>query len=275
VSESKHKRGPGRRFKAFFRSHVRPIFSRRLSALAAAVVPHLYMLYMRLVWYTSRVEDQNFVRLNDWARQHRGVICVLWHEEVATVAYGYYWAGIRIHTLASLGDAGEVITRMLKLCNAVVFRGGSSSGRARRREGVLDDLIHHMKTNESVTLGITVDGSKGPAYRMKMGSVAVAAEADRPIALVRTWYKRCIRLRTWDRMAIPLPFNRIRYYLEGPHFVPKTAKTREDLEAFRLELEDALIELAERSYDDLGHPRPPNLRKRERDSAATASAVEA
>ncbi len=220
------------------------------------------MAYMRLVWLTSRIEGRDFVELNAWARKHKGVICLLWHEEVFTVAYGYYWLGIRIHTLASLGEAGEVITRMLKLCKAVVFRGGSSSGTARKREGVLDDLIHHMQTNEPVTLGITVDGSKGPPYRMKMGGVVVARDSDRPIALVRTWYKRCIRLKTWDRMAVPLPFNRIRYYLRGPYFVPESAQTQEGLEAFRLELENALIDLAGESYDEMGHPRPQNLVRR-------------
>ncbi len=244
---------------------------RKGSDLAALVVPHIYMAYMRFVWLTSRIEGRDFVELNEWARKYKGVVCLLWHEEVFTVAYGYYYLGIRIHTLASVGDSGEVITRMLKLCKAVVFRGGSTSGKVRRREGVLDDLIHHMKTTEPVTLGLTVDGSKGPRYRMKMGGPVVARESDRPIALVRTWYKRCWRLPTWDRMAVPLPFNRIRYYLRGPYFVPETASTQEGLEAFRLELEKELIDLAAQSYDDLGQPRPEELKKRNDDAAGAAA----
>ena len=234
-----------------------------LSKFAAIVVPHIYMAYMRFVWLTSRIEGRDFVELNTWARKYKGVICLLWHEEVFTVAYGYYYLGIRIHTLASLGDSGEVITRMLKLCKAVVFRGGSTSGKHRRREGVLDDLIHHMQTTEPVTLGLTVDGSKGPRYRMKMGGPVVARDSDRPIALVRTWYKRCYRLPTWDKMAVPLPFNRIRYYLRGPYFVPESASTQEGLEAFRLQLENDLNDLAAQSYDDMGQPRPSALAKRE------------
>ncbi len=247
----------------FVRERIRPMFSQRLAKLAAFVVPHLYMAYMRLVWATSRVEGLDAAELKVWASEHKGVVCILWHEEVFTVAYGYYWLGIRIHTLASLGESGELITRMLELCNAVVFRGGSSTGQARRREGVLEDLIHHMKTTDEVTLGLTVDGSKGPPYRMKSGAIVVAREADRPIALVRTWYKRCVRLPTWDRMAVPLPFNRIRYYLRGPYFVPATAKTAEGLEAFRIELDNALIDLAAQSYADLGQSPPPNLTRRD------------
>jgi len=243
-----------------FRNHVRPLFSRRLSALAAAVVPSIYMGYMRLVWATSRVDPGNFLELKDWIREHNGAVGLLWHEEVMTVAYGYHHLGFRPHTLASLGDSGELITRMLLKCGFVVFRGGSTRGLKRRREGVLEELIEHMRTHDEVIYGLTVDGSRGPRYHMKHGGIVIARECGKPIALARTWYKRCLRLPTWDRMAVPLPFNHIRYYLAGPYFVPETTHTPEGMEEFRLRLERDLIELAARSYDDLGQPRPPELR---------------
>jgi hypothetical protein len=89
--------------------------------------------------------------------------------------------------------------------------------------------------------------------------VVIARECGRPVVLVRTWYRRCLRLNTWDRTAIPLPFNRIHYYMEGPYFAPPDANTEAGLERFRLRLEQDLIALAARSYDDLGQPRPANL----------------
>ena len=85
---------------------------------------------------------------------------------------------------------------------------------------------------------------------------------ERPIALVRTWYKRSIRLRTWDRTAIPLPFNRIKYYLAGPYHVTEDAQTEEGFARFLLQLEDELIEMATASYRDMGQPLPENLSKR-------------
>lgn len=260
MSQTKGKKKPR---KMTFGDRANRALRRFGSDFAALVVPHIYMAYMRFVWLTSRIEGRDFVKLNDWAVKHKGVVCLLWHEEVFTVAYGYYFLGIRIHTLASMGDSGEVITRMLKLCKAVVFRGGSTTGKVRRREGVLDDLIHHMKTTEPVTLGLTVDGSKGPRYRMKMGGAVVARESERPVALVRTWYKRCWRLPTWDKMAVPLPFNRIRYYIRGPYFCPESGSTDEGLQAWRLELENELNDLAAESYDYMGQPRPDALTKRD------------
>lgn len=243
-----------------FRKHVRPLFSRPLSRFAALVVPYLYIAYMRLVWSTSRiVGGEEFKELIRIGERHDGVVALLWHEEVMTVAFGYPYLGVRGHTLASLGESGEVIARMLRLCGYVVFRGGSTSGTARRREGTLLEMIEHMRNTREVIYGLTVDGSRGPAYRMKTGGIVIARECGKPIALVRTWYKRCVRLPTWDRLAVPLPFNEIRYYIRGPYHVPESARTDEGLAEFRLQLERDLVDLAARSYDDLGQPRPAKL----------------
>ncbi len=244
-----------------FRSTIRPLFSRRLSRLAAALVPPLYMLYMRLVWGTSRIEPGNFLALKDIIARHNGAVGLLWHEEVLTVAFGYAHLGFRPHTLASIGPSGEVIARMLARCGFVVFRGGSTTHRSRRREGVLQEMIDHMRTTDEVIYGLTVDGSKGPPYRMKTGGVIIARECAKPIVLVRTWFKRYIRLPTWDRMVLPLPFNVIRYYLKGPYAVPDIAGTPEGLDIFRRQLENDLIDLAACSYDDMGQRRPANLVK--------------
>jgi lysophospholipid acyltransferase (LPLAT)-like uncharacterized protein len=264
--------GIGHRLFHWYRRTIRPLFSKPLSRFAAWIVPYIYLFYMRLVWATSRLEGSEDFVLNDISNAHDGVIALLWHEEVFTVAFGYPYIGIRGHTLASLGESGEVITRMLKLCGYVVFRGGSSSGKARRRTDVLGEMITHMKTTSGVIYGLTVDGSKGPAYRMKMGGVLIARECGKPLALVRTWYKRSVRLRTWDRMAVPLPFNVIKYYLRGPYFVPADANSEVGLARFRLQLENDLIDLAAKSYDDMGQQRPANLVKREDSGEASIGA---
>jgi len=250
-----------------FRKHVRPLFSKRLSRLAAAVVPTLYVLYMRFVWRTSRIEGQDDFRLTELAAKHDGAVALLFHEEILSVPYGYPYIGIRGHALVSAGESGEVLARMLHRCGYALVRGGSS-GKARRVEGVIDEMIEHMRSTPLVIYGIAVDGSKGPAYRMKTGGIVIARDCDKPIALVRTWYKRCIRLRTWDRLALPLPFNVIRYYYRGPYFVPASARTQQGLEDLRLELEDALIDLAAQSYADMGQALPVNLVKRSERSAA-------
>jgi lysophospholipid acyltransferase (LPLAT)-like uncharacterized protein len=249
------------------RHRLRPFVSRPLMRLNLALFPVCYRLYMRLVWATSAIHDKGLSRLFEISAAHNGAVGLLWHEEVSTVAWGYAYMGFRPHTLASLSNDGAVITRLLERCGFVVFRGGSSERDSRRRGDVTPQLIEHMRKTDGVIYGLTVDGSKGPPYRIKRGGIVVARECGKPIVLVRTWYRRCLRLSTWDRSAIPLPFNRIHYYLEGPFFPPPDADTEAGLERFRLALESALVALAARSYDELGQPRPANLLTREQEQA--------
>jgi lysophospholipid acyltransferase (LPLAT)-like uncharacterized protein len=244
------------------RQALRPLVARPLTALALFAVPRLYLLYMRVVFATSRIVPGDFPKLHDIIREHDGAVGLLWHEEVFTVAYGYHHLKFHPHTLASLGTAGEVITRMLGLCGFVVFRGGSSRKSSRRQTRVVEAMIEHMRSNPEVIYGITVDGSQGPPYRLKRGGLVIARECERPVILARTWYRRCLRLPTWDRTAIPLPWNEIRYYLAGPYPVPPEAHEEPGLRRFQLRIEDELIELAARSYRELGQELPPDLVKR-------------
>ena len=242
------------------RRRLRSLLVRPLFWLALHTLPALYVAYMRFVWATSRVSDHGLLELNEIGRRHNGAVALLWHEEVFSVAFAYPYIGLRGHTLASVSDLGHLITKALERCGYVVFRGGSSSKSSRRRSEALFDMIEHMQTHDRVIYGLTVDGSSGPAYRIKPGGVIIARACDKPIVLGRTWYKRVIRLGTWDRTAIPLPFNVITTYMRGPYRVPKDADAPEAFERFCRALEDDLIDLAAHSYAAMGHPRPKALR---------------
>jgi lysophospholipid acyltransferase (LPLAT)-like uncharacterized protein len=191
--------------------------------------------------------------LFDAAERHDRAVCALWHEEVFTVAFNYrHFHG---HTLASVSDFGEVISEMLRLCNFVVFRGGSGS-KSRRRD-VLGDLIEHMESVPRVIYGLTVDGSQGPAYRMKPGCVAIARACRAPLVLVRTHYTRGITLDTWDRTQIPLPFTRRLTLASGPYWITPDADEAE-CEAFRRHVENELLELTARVALELENDPGPH-----------------
>jgi hypothetical protein len=228
--------------------------------IAVAVLPRVYVAYMWFVWKTSRIEDCGLESLHAIIRANDGTVGLLWHEEVFSVAWAY--RHFRPHTLASLGDAGEVIAKLLLLCGFTVFRGGSSNRASRRRSEVLEDMIQHMRETREVIYGITVDGSAGPKYYLKRGGIEIARACGKPVITVRTWPKRYIRLPTWDRMIVPLPFNHVKQYMVGPWFPPPDADDPAVFEAFRRRVEDAMVELAERSHRDFGHappPRPPRV----------------
>lgn len=229
----------------------------QLNRWLVRLVPAVYNAYMGFVFRTSRVEHINTDLL--WALRERygGLVGVMWHQEVFTVAWCFReYEG---HTLASPGELGDLITAMLERNGFVVFRGGSTKSRRRRRQ-VLPDMIEHMRNVPGVAFGITCDGSKGPAYRLKSGSVAIAHACAKPMIVARTWCKRRIGLPGWDRSYIPLPFNHIVQAFAGPYFVPADADDPQVFERFRHDLEEELLELTHFVHQRIGDvPRPPSF----------------
>lgn len=245
----------GRRPSAKPLRRLRQWFSWRLVHLVALVVPVLYRAYCWFVWRTSEVVDEANPRIQECIRRHGRFVGLLWHQEVVTVAWAY--GSNRPHTLASAGNFGQIITHMLEACGYVVFRGGSSAGSARKRR-VLPIMIKHMREHaEHVAYGITVDGSNGPAFRMKPGGTAIARSCRTPVFLARTWYSRRILLGTWDRTGVPLPWNRIRMRIVGPYWIAPDSDAKE-LAAFTAHVESELLELAALSVRDADGPAAGN-----------------
>ena len=222
---------------------------------AGRVLPPLHLAYLRFVWRTSRIEDDGLGWLSDLCDAHGGAVALVWHDEVPTVPWSYPSRGLRIHTLASRGHAGEIVTRVLEHSGCVVFRGGSSRGRSRRRAGVLREMVAHGRSQRPVLWGLTVDGSSGPARRLKRGALVLARESGVPVVLVRTSFGRALRLPSWDRALLPLPFGVIRQALRGPFPVPPEARTRAGMECFRRELEERLLALTREGERALARPR--------------------
>ncbi len=222
-----------------------------LVQLAKYTVPYLYFAYFWFVWATSKVIDRTSP-LDEELREHkRGFVAAIWHQEVLCVPWVY--GRLHPHTIASVGDSGDVITRLLKLCGYTVFRGGSSKRESRRKK-VLEEFIQHLKKADRPVVGITVDGSSGPAFRMKTGAIVMAMGIQAPVFVVRTWCKRRILLRTWDRMMLPLPFNKIVILAEGPYPLPDNLDQKEVFEQFHRFVENQLLATTYKCFSMLDHP---------------------
>jgi lysophospholipid acyltransferase (LPLAT)-like uncharacterized protein len=205
--------------------------------LAALLVARLYDAWMSFVWRTSRVEDRGLSTVHEVVAVHGGCVALVFHEDALLAAWACHRLGLRPATLVSRSDAGEVATRILQGCGFHVVRGGSSRGASRRRPLALLGLIRHARREPRALCAIAVDGSHGPRRSLKRGGIALARAARKPIVLARIASRPCLRLPTWDRLALPLPFGRIRLALRGPHALPEDAATRAGLERFRARLE--------------------------------------
>ena len=69
------------------------------------------------------------------------------------------------------------------------------------------ELIRVVRAGHDI--GVTPDGSRGPTYEAKAGALFVAKASRSPVVLLSFSYSKAIRLQSWDRFAIPLPFSRV------------------------------------------------------------------
>lgn len=180
-------------------------------------------------------------RLNDQAGLFHGapkekIIFAIWHNRLALslILYHRYVARLdrrrRMAALVSASRDGGLLARVLEHFNVEPVRGSSS----RRGARALRELV--TCGEEGYDLAITPDGPRGPCYQVQEGVVATAQLTG--LAIVPTVYHLNwkIRLKSWDRFQIPLPFARCEVTTGNVMRVPREASDAER-EALRQRLE--------------------------------------
>ena len=90
------------------------------------------------------------------------------------------------------------------------IRGGAAQGSAAgRRKGGSDAFRETMRwLKRGGGVAITPDGPRGPAGAMTEGPPLLARASGAPVLLVGLAARPCLRLGSWDRHVVPLPFAR-------------------------------------------------------------------
>ncbi len=127
---------------------------------------------------------------------------------------------------------GELITRIFMNFGFTAARGSSSNGGAR----ALLKLIKITKTGASP--GITPDGPRGPAQRVKPGVAQLSTKAELPVLPVCYATNRYWRLSSWDKFYVPKPFSKGVVVFGEPLSIAED----ESLEAFTGRIQHAMDE---------------------------------
>jgi lysophospholipid acyltransferase (LPLAT)-like uncharacterized protein len=134
------------------------------------------------------------------------VLGAFWHQKILVAAFVF--RDRQYSAPVSWSRDGQLIAAALgHLGYAAPPRGSSSRGGAR----ALRALVRMVKSG--TTVSIPTDGPRGPARKSKPGIVALARLSGAPIVPVGIYARPCARLRSWDRMLLPLPFARVRCVL--------------------------------------------------------------
>jgi lysophospholipid acyltransferase (LPLAT)-like uncharacterized protein len=140
--------------------------------------------------------------------------------------------------MVSASKDGALLAAILTRFNVQPVRGSSS----RRGPQALLELTSWAE--RGYHLAITPDGPRGPCYTVQEGVMSLAQVTGLPIIPFSCKIQWKVRLKSWDRFMIPLPFSKCEMFLEKPVFVPREATPSERAQ-IREALEHTLRTMAE------------------------------
>lgn len=216
---------------------------------SGVVIPHRakwhQRLAARLIWLIVRAMALTVrYRLDDRSGYFSGapketLIFAVWHNRLALVLdlYDHYvrrrQPERRMAAIVSASKDGGMLARVLELFRVQPVRGSSS----RRGAQALRELVSWGE--RGLDLAITPDGPRGPCYTVRDGVIATAQLTGLPIVPVSFRLNWKIRLKSWDRFQIPLPFARCDITTGRVMRVPREA-TEAERETLRQQLEAEL-----------------------------------
>ena len=188
----------------------------------------------------------------DLPRETRpGVIVCFWHSRIAlSPACWPLGRAQEPRALISLSPDGQFIAGAVQRLGFPAIRGSSqkASDPAADKGGAaaFRDVLRWIKGGGGVA--ITPDGPRGPAETMKDGAPLLGRVSGAPVLFVGLAARPCLRLGSWDRAMIPLPFGRGAIVWAGGAPVARDA----DTEALASEWSARLSELTRRAEEMVG-----------------------
>ena len=198
------------------------------------LLPRLIAFLIRALGLTLRIKLEDRCGLRDGAVKEP-VIWAFWHNRMLVIPLmrSRFYRHRHGAVLTSPSGDGAIIAGVMKCFGIESIRGSSS----RRGSAAMRELAAMIESGGDVA--ITPDGPRGPRYKLGPGIIFLSQKTGVPVVPIRVEYSRCVRLKSWDRFMIPLPFSKVRVVFDALHRAAQTSGAA-DFENERIALEKML-----------------------------------
>lgn len=222
-----------------------------------AIRPHV--LPIPIYWLARFVGSSLRLKTVGWEKhkdQPGARIYAGWHGH--TFIPACFFRGYGLWTMISLSKDGEMQNKIFTKFGFKTVRGSSGRG------GIRAAMESVKILREGASMAFTPDGPRGPNRRVQGGVMLMARKSGAAVVPVGTSAKWRWLAPTWDSYLIPLPFSKAVFTFGDPIYVPEKA-TDEELEAIRLQIEEAIQKVQDEADLMMGHqpllPDPLELGK--------------
>lgn len=218
--------------------------------IVQSVLAWLLAAWMRFCFATIRWTYENQAVAEAVWKQGGGVLAVFWHSRIGlSPACWPLDRATPSKALISLSADGEFIAKAVARQGFPAVRGSSANkDKADRAKGGSQALRDGLRQLKAGGLAITPDGPRGPARQMAEGLPVLARLSGAPALFIGISCSPAIRLNSWDRAVLPLPFGKgavvwdLARYPEGGDLAEVTADWTRRLDAVEIRA-DALTGL--------------------------------
>lgn len=154
----------------------------------------------------------------------------VWHRDVLLITLAF--SGSKIAAVISASQDGELIAGPAQELGYTTMRGSSTRMGAKAYRDML-------RVAQTMQLGITPDGPKGPVKSVHPGIIHIAYMAKIPIIAVGVQIDKEWVFNSWDRFRVAKPFSKITVCYGDPLMVSDVS----DMEAAMASVKAAMDEV--------------------------------
>ncbi|MCC8406569.1 MAG: lysophospholipid acyltransferase family protein [Rickettsia endosymbiont of Sceptobius lativentris] len=175
-----------------------------------SIITILLYWYLRFVYFTSK---QKFIFYDNGNKEkflnEQGVIFAFWHNMLA-LSPAMFIGHRNIYALISPHLDGKILNDLVGKFGCRVIVGSTNKNPI----GALRNIIG--KLSQGANIIVTPDGPKGPVYKVNSGITEIAYRYNKKLIPIVSSTSRCFRLKSWDKLIIPLPFGIIKIIVGSP-----------------------------------------------------------
>ncbi len=218
-----------------------PRFNRAVEGVLAA--------YVRFAFRTSRWQRTGFEEMDACVRRGEPVIFVLWHQRLIMAPYLFDTSLGRICALTSGARAGRLAGQILVRLGFETIPMHSHTRHVALSREVL------RRTKAGCSIGLAADGPRGPARICSDVPITWARSTGCRVFTVAFAERKVLRLPTWDKQMLPLPFSSgVLLCEEWQETVPRKPSD-EEVSHLRHKLSRALDKITDEADHAVGQAR--------------------
>lgn len=167
------------------------------------------------------------------AVEHKQAIIIFWHRKIIPTMLSTDFLEKKSSLVSSSKD-GDILEEVLKRFDNLVVRGSSNKDNVKS----LKQILKLIKTGFSV--GIAIDGPRGPIYEPKSGALYMAMKSGLPMIPIGGYTnKKRIFQKAWDKFELPKFFSKSCYYAGEPLYFSKDSDIDSSMELIKQKLHEA------------------------------------